>query len=188
MDPKEFFARQLVETADAVEWAIAQIPAERLLLSPPHGNHPNSNRGFKTYFGEWSAYRLLFHLVYYEWAYALPAMKACAGEIDLHADIVFPESDEEDEMWRQECERGPDLPALLKKYRSLRQEQITVLRAIPEAGWNRESVRTGLGIVSPAFVVAKTLQHTFEHGNAILRNALFWEKALQWLDSPESEG
>jgi hypothetical protein len=59
--------------------AAAQVPAERLLLPAPHENHSNCAHGFKTYFGEWPAYRLLFRLVYYERVNALPTMKHWLG-------------------------------------------------------------------------------------------------------------
>ena len=49
---KEFLDEQLWETAKIIEWAISKVPEDRLTKVPPHSNHPNSDQGFKTYFGQ----------------------------------------------------------------------------------------------------------------------------------------
>jgi hypothetical protein len=36
--------------------------------------------------------------------------------------------------------------------------------------------------VSVEFVVAKTIQHSLEHANELMKNALYWKRALDWLD------
>jgi len=180
---KELLRERLEETTRIIEWAILKIPQERILEAPPHGRHPHSDKGFKTYFGDWSAYRLLFHLIFYEEVYALPTMRHWLGEPHPEVDLIFPNFDLEEAAWHEELERGPDLPALMERFRAVRQEQIRALERIPEGEWDRERVDTGLGRVSADFVVTKTIQHTLEHGDTLLRNVLYWERALDWLES-----
>jgi len=182
MDSKQTLRDRLEETARILEWAVAQVPAQRLLQEPPHGRHPQSDKGYKTFFGDWSAYRLLFHVVFYEEAYALPTMKHWLGEPHPGVDLINPDPSVEEAAWRVELERGADLPALLERFRALRQEQIRVLEGIPATEWFREKVDTSRGPVSAAFVVAKTVQHTLDHSNALMRNALYWDRAWEWLE------
>lgn len=182
---KELLRDRLEDTATIIEWAVLRVPENRILEAPLHGTDPNSDKGFKTYFGDWSAYRLLFHLVYYEEACALPAMRHWLGEPHPKEDICFPNRDLEDAAWGEELRKGADLQALIARFRSIRQEQIRVLDAIPAGEWDQEKVQTGLGRVSADFVVSKTIQHSLEHGDTLLRNALYRERALDWLDSQD---
>lgn len=132
MSSKELLVSQLSGTAKVIEWAISQVPQDRLLEAPPHGDHLKSAQGFKTYFGQWSAYRLLFHLVHYEEFYALPTMKYWLGEPHPNGDLMIPDSEEEQEAWARELEAGAELPALLERFRILRDGQVEVLRNIPD--------------------------------------------------------
>jgi hypothetical protein len=38
------------------------------------------------------------------------------------------------------------------------------------------------GNATAEFSVSKTIQHTFEHGNKIMRIALHWDRLLTWLN------
>ena len=95
MDLKEPLASQLRSTAEIIEWAVSQVPQDRLLETPPHGQRPKSDQGLKTYFGQWSAYRLIFHLVHYEEWYALPTMRHYLGEPAPSGDLMMPSSETE---------------------------------------------------------------------------------------------
>lgn len=183
MGSKELLMERLEETTRIVEWVILKIPQERILEAPPHGRHPHSDKGFKTYFGGWSAYRLLFHLTFYEEVYALPTMRHWLAEPHPEVDLIFPNFDLEEAAWHEELERGPDLPALMERFRAVRQEQIRALERIPGGEWHRERADTGLERVSADFAVTKTIQHALEHGDTLLRNVLYWERALDWLGS-----
>jgi hypothetical protein len=179
---KEVLRERLQDSARLLEWAISRVPPDRVLEVPPHDQHPNVGDRYKTYFGEWSAYRLFFHVVFYEEVFALPTMKHWLGVPYPEVDIIDPDFSLERAAWQEELERGPDLPALVQGFRQVRIEQIRVLEMIPAAEWDLEKVNTGLGPVSADFVVAKTIQHTLDHGNALLRNALYWERAWDWLE------
>ncbi|KPJ58906.1 MAG: hypothetical protein AMJ46_13335 [Latescibacteria bacterium DG_63] len=183
MNSKEFLAGELEATAKTIRWAISLVPEGRLLTEPPHGRHPKSDQGFKTYFGEWAAYRHLFHLVLYEQFYALPTMRHWLGDPHPEVDLMFPDMEQEESRWKNEKQKGADLEALLQRFRLVREEQVEVTRSIPLEGWREEKVSTKLGKVSAEVVVSKTIEHTLVHGKTILRNALYWDRALEWLDS-----
>ena len=46
-------------------------------------------------------------------------------------------------------------------------------------------MQTGLGAASAEFVVTKTIQYSLEQANEIMKDALYWERALHWLDTQE---
>ena len=183
MSSKETLVEELETTAKTLEWAISLVPEDRLVIEPPHGEHPKSDHGFRTYFGKWSAYRHLFHLVHYEEFYALPTLKHWLGDPSPMVDLMFPDMEQEESLWKREKRKGPNLAALLQRFRSIRREQIEVTRSIPSDKWSEEKVGTALGKVSADVVVTKTIEHTLVHGKTILRNALYWDRALKWLDS-----
>jgi hypothetical protein len=179
---KILLADQLASTAQAIEWAVGLVPAARQFEVPPHPKHPKVTPGFKTYFGEWSAARLLYHLLHYEEQYALPTMKHWLGGEHPPADLITPDSEAEAQAWAQAMEAGTPFDSLLELFRAVRGEQIGLVQSIPEAAREQERVDTEFGRVSAAYAVTKTIQHTFEHGDAILRNALYWDRTLEWLD------
>jgi hypothetical protein len=183
MNSQEILARELESTARTIEWAISCVPEARLLTEPPHRTHPKSDQGFKTFFGKWPAYRHLFHLVRYEESYALPTMRHWLGGPHPRVDLMFPDMAQEASRWESEKGKGADLGALLQRFGLLREEQIEATRSIPPEHWKDEKVSTALGRVSAEVVVTKTIEHTLVHGKSILRNALYWDRALEWLDS-----
>jgi hypothetical protein len=183
MFSKNTLEQQLKGTITLIDWSIALVLVERLLDAPPHGEHPKADPRFSNYFGQWSAYRLLFHLVHYESTIALPAMMHWLGDPAPIFDLMDPNRELEKTAWNEELEQGPDLTNLLDRFHTCRQEQIVVLRAIPDKQWGVEKLNTMLGKVSAAMVVSKTIQHTLEHGSDILKNALYWDRALEWLES-----
>jgi len=175
----------LESSARIIEYAITCIPQDRFEESPPHGDHPKSHKGFKTYFGTWSGARLLFHLVFYEHTYAIPTMEHWLGARHPQVDLIFPESDLEDVAWSQSVQDGLDKGSLIAAFRSVRSQQIKIIKKIREEEIHQEMAATGLGKISFVFVVSKTIQHTLEHGNDLMKNVLYWERALAWLDEQD---
>lgn len=171
----------LVSTAEAIEYAATLIPKARWLESPPHGNHPKADPELKGYFGDWSAGRLLFHLVHYEENYALPSMQLWA---EPRADQNQAPGGQpgEEESWQAAGKTDLEKDTLLGRFRAVRAKQIQLLRAIPD-GVLQEERSTGWGDVNALFVVGKTVQHTLEHGNDLLKNALYWEIFLDWFNN-----
>ncbi|MGE5225164.1 MAG: hypothetical protein ACM3PY_22225 [Omnitrophica WOR_2 bacterium] len=182
MFDKSELASRIRETENIIQWAILKVPLQRVQESPPHGKHPHSDKGFKTYFGDWSALRQLFHLTFYEENYAIPAMQYFTGNPHLAGDPVFPRSEIEEKAWHDALATGIDVFALQQRLHGLREVQLRILCEIPEDVWGRETLQTGMGLVSAEFIVMKTIQHSLEHANDILKNALYWERALRWLD------
>jgi len=185
MSSKNILTSKIQETESIIQWAISKVPPERILESPPHGKHPQSGKGFKTYFGDWSALRQLFHLAFYEETYAIPSMQHFTGSPHPSVDLVFPEPESEERAWQDALAHDVDVSSLLQRFSELRDFQLHLLSEIPEETLESERVQTGLGPVSAEFVVTKTIQHSLEHANEIMKNALYWERALYWLDMQE---
>jgi len=180
MRSQKFLFKQLESTAEIIEWAISLFTEDRLNEPPPHKNHPKAPDWAKTYLGQWSPLRVLFHLVYYEEVFALPSMKHCIGE----SKASFPDSTkkEEEEVWA----RGVILTELLERYRKVRREQMQVIKRTSNEEWNNKKTEYyGHGKVSMSWLVAKTIQHTFDHGDKLLRKALYWDDFLHWFDKPD---
>ncbi|MGC9778340.1 MAG: DinB family protein [Candidatus Heimdallarchaeota archaeon] len=176
---KNFLAKQLEETAQILDWAMKLVPEERLLEIPPHSSHSKASEDVKRYFGSWSAYRIFFHLIHYEENVALPNMllwldksqhieRKCGGETKAYQEAL---------------EKRIDLETLLDSFHKVRKKQIDVINNIPDKLWIEKKPNTNWGNVTVEFIVTKSIQHTLEHGNKILRNVLFWDSHLRQLDS-----
>ena len=178
VNSKNFLAKQLEETAKIIDWAIKLVPKKRLLEIPPHSTHPNASNDVKRYFGSWSAYRIFFHLIHYEETAALPnitlwldksqQIERCGGET---------------EAYQEALEKRVDLETLLDRFNNIRKKQIDAINNIPDIKWTEKKPNTNWGNVSVEFIVTKSIQHTLEHGNKILRNVLFWDSYLERLES-----
>jgi len=181
MISKNKLVEQLGKSLKSIDYAVSLIPRERFLLPPPHGKHPNADKGFKSYFGEWSAARQLFHIIFYEQNYAVPAMEYWLGEPHPKSDLLFPDSGMEEVFWQNTVPDELTALSLIQKLRSVRSEEILIAEAISEADFMEERLETRLGKLSFVTVVMRTIQHTFEHGSDLLKNALLWDNALEWL-------
>ncbi len=176
---KELLARQLGETAQIIDWAMKSVPDERLLEEPPHSTHPNASENVKRYFGSWSAYQILFHLLHYEESAALPNLtlwleeseqmkRRCGGEKAAYQEALM---------------NKLSLQTLLDRFHLVRKKQVDILNKITEAQWTEKRSNTNWGNVTIEFIITKSIQHTLEHGNKILRNVLFWDSYLRRLNS-----
>ncbi|NHJ47824.1 MAG: hypothetical protein FK733_08555 [Asgard group archaeon] len=172
---------QLKETVKIIDWGIKQIPKERLLEIPPHGTHPQSTDYDKRYFGNWSAYRILFHLVLYEEYHVIPSLMKF---INAQEDISGIDLDEE-VAWKNELIKGVNVDGLLMRLNQARNNQIDIIKRIDDNKWTADTGHTSCMHSSPEFITSKTIQHTLEHGNKILRIALFWDRLLHMLDQRE---
>ena len=176
---REFLAKQLESTAEIIEWTIFLFDKDRLKESPPHENHPKASAEVKTYFGQWSALRVLFHLVFYEEISVLPIMKRCLSESKV---TPSEGSNDEEEEWID----GVKLTELLERFRKVRREQIAIIKATSKEEWNNNKIDYySHGKVSISWLVAKTIQHTLDHGDKLLRKALYWDDMLNWLNEQD---
>jgi hypothetical protein len=75
------------------------------------------------------------------------------------------------------------LQILLDRFHVVRKKQIDILSKITENQWTEKRPNTNWGNVTIEFIITKSIQHTLEHGNKILRNVLFWDSYLRRLNS-----
>jgi len=167
MTSKLFLISQLESTARTIEWALRLMPEERFYQQPPAGLD----------FGAWSAARLLFHLLHYEEAYTIPALQHWLGGPQPIGDLFAPAEDWEALSWQAVYRNRTSLDELLSRFYTARAQQIDLIDRIPTEAWPVKKVATGHGPVTPDYVVAKTIQHTVEQSNSLLKNALYWEQA-----------
>jgi hypothetical protein len=158
----EWFRYQLKASADGFEWAFSQIPpALREKLPPDPG-----------YLGTWPPVRHVWHVSEYERCLAIPAMY-------LWLDGPMPPDEDwpdDDDAWAKAQARGLD--GLIAEFRRVRQQQIDLLDRLAAVDWN-EPRETGWGLKPLSMVVTKTFQHTYEHGDTLLRMGLWWEAILK---------
>jgi hypothetical protein len=167
MATSEFFSRQLEVGMEGFIWAIRRLPEERLYVAPPQPVHSG---GSLLSFGEWSAVRLLFHMVWYDENIAIPSMKQWLGG---------PAPDHttgEDDDWAE----GHELEALIGRLMAAQRAQIEMLPRFTEETWNRP-LPTLWGTQSLNWVVSKTFKHTAEHTNGLMEMVLYWDRHLELL-------
>jgi hypothetical protein len=157
-----WFRYQLKASADGFEWALSQIPpAYRENLPPDPG-----------YLGTWSPTRHVWHVTEYERCLAIPSML-------LFLDGEIPPEEpwpDDDDAWAKVQGCAPE--ELISNFRRVRQQQIELLDPLTTVDWN--ALRETLWGLKPlSMVVTKTFQHTYEHGDTLLRMGLWWEEALE---------
>ncbi|MHA2357312.1 MAG: hypothetical protein ACXABK_00900 [Candidatus Heimdallarchaeaceae archaeon] len=173
MKSKDFMSKQLEYIAQTIEWALHLIPEQRLFKSPPHDTDSVYAVYGTNYFGRWSAMRIFYHLVHYEELFALPALKVWLGD-----ELIKPVGIIEAKEFKKEVDQGIILQDLIDRFYAVRKKQIEVIKEIKEEEWVMPKANTFWGNVSAKFIVAKSIQHTLEHGNKIMRNAIFWERSF----------
>lgn len=157
-----WFRYQLKASADGFAWAFSQIPPSFLEQLPPDPE----------YLGTWSPARHVWHVTEYERCLAIPSMHEwIKGSISTESD--WPD---DDDTWAKVQERGAE--ELLSNFLSVRQQQIDLLDQFATVAWS-EPRETLWGRKSLSMVVTKTFQHTYEHGDTLLRMGLWWEEMLE---------
>ena len=156
MDEMRWLGDELGRSAIGFEWAIRQVPLERLTQTPPAG------------LGEWPALRHLHHLVWYERELALPSMRIWLGATPPDGHAL-----DEDADWAAD-QSTLQVDMLLRSLVAGRDEQRAILTGLDAAAWATART-TGWDDVPLRWVVSKTYQHTAEHTNDVLRIALFWD-------------
>jgi len=157
-----WFRYQLKASADGFEWAFLQIPPALFEQIPP-------DPGF---LGSWPPARHVWHVTEYERCLAIPSMyKWLDGPTP-------PEDDwpDDDDTWAKVQERGFD--ELVANFRRVRGQQIDLLDRLAAVDWS-EPRETLWGPKPLSMVVTKTFQHTYEHGDTLLRMGLWWEVILE---------
>lgn len=165
-----WFRYQLQASADGFAWALAQIPAAYLDQLPPDPG----------YLGTWTPLRHVWHVSEYERCMALPEM---VGWLDIPP---LPEDEwlDDDAAWEKVKDRGAE--ALIAEFRRVRQQQIDLLDQLAAVDWTAPK-QTGWGMKPLSMVVTKTFQHTYEHGDTLLRMGLWWEVILKEIAEARGE-
>jgi len=156
-----WFRYQLKSSADGFEWALSQIPPHLIDQLPPDPK----------YLGTWSPARHLWHMTEYERCLAMASMLDWLDGAQ-QSDKNWPD---DDEAWAKVQERGCD--ALTLNFRRIRYQQIELLDQLTTVDWNAPR-ETLWGTKPLSMVVTKTFQHTYEHGDTLLRMGLWWEVRL----------
>lgn len=152
-----WFERHLTSSVDGVVWAFQRIPAARHWQYPPAPG----------YLGIWPPARHLWHLAGYEQTIVLPSMQQWLGG-PLPDGAAW---HDDDASWGQQPR---DAEALIAALTAVRARQVVLLSALHAVDWDVPRL-TLWGMQPLAMVVTKTYQHTFEHGDTLLRMGLWWD-------------
>lgn len=160
-DWSSWFTTQLQASADGFVWAFEQIDLELRESLPPAPD----------YLGTWPPARHVWHVTEYERVLVIPSMRQWLGGAkpngqDWHDD---------DDTWMSLENRSFDV--LVSEFRQVRQQQLNLLAEFSLKDWEaRQSTLWGQKPLS--MVVTKTFQHTYEHGDTLLRMGLWWTHIL----------
>lgn len=156
-----WFQTQLQASADGFVWAFEQINPEQWHRLPPDAS----------YMGTWTPLRHVWHVTGYEEMIVVPAMQAWCGQ-------PMPDGEkwqDDDDAFAAALAAGLTADAMIARFRAVRQQQIDLLDELTSIDW--EAPRPTLWGNQPLkMVVTKTYQHTFEHGDTLLRMALWWKE------------
>jgi len=157
-----WFRYQLKASADGFEWAFSQIPGSFRENLPPD----------PSYLGTWPPARHVWHVTEYEKCLAIPTMyKWLNGPLPPDGDWH-----DDDNTWVKVQERG--FEELIAEFWRVRQAQIELLDQFSTIDWSTPR-ETFFGPKPLSWMVTKTFQHTYEHGDTLLRMGLWWEDILE---------
>ena len=158
-----WFSYQLKASGEAFVWAAQQLRSSDHFTLPPEPG----------YLGTWPAARHVWHVTGYERCLALPAMQ---GWLDGEASSAE-EWHDDDAAWEAAADQS--MERLLGEFQAIRQVQIALLDRLAAVDWNALR-KTGWGDKPLAWIVTKTFQHTYEHGDTLMRMVL-WREHIEAL-------
>lgn len=165
-DWASWFRYQLKASADGFEWGLSQIPVRFLDQLPPDPG----------YLGTWTPARHVWHVTEYEKCLAIPSMYQWVDA----SKAIEEEWPDDDETWAKVQNRSAE--ELIANFRRVRQQQIDLLDQLTSVDWSAPR-ETLWGMKPLSMVVTKTFQHTYEHGDTLLRMSLWWEVILQEIEA-----
>jgi hypothetical protein len=119
--------------------------------------------------GTWTPLRHLWHVIGYEEMLVVPSMQQWVGG-------SMPDGgawQDDDEAFAAALGTGLTADKVIARFRAVRQQQLDLLDELTGVDW--EVPRPTLWGNRPLkMVVTKTYQQTFEHGDTLLRMALWW--------------
>ena len=165
--------RQLDESMATLEWAVSLVP-EGWSHRAPDGKMSSEEDA-------WSVSMNLAHLVLYEERLPTAVLESLvAGGNGLTGLSREPSAFEEAAV----ALAAVPLVEILERLREARAKEFALAASFSDSAWVLPATKAwggfgyGPGLWSPARVLAKSFQHTWEHGNAILRVALFAPREL----------
>ncbi len=167
---REGVLQRLEESLKAIEWAASLVPPEWAHRSPS-GTRMSSEEN------AWSVAMNLGHLVLYAERLPCPVLESLLSGGDGVGDTWFKEPSPY-EAPAVELASQP-IDGILRRLREARAREVSLAMSFSEVAWAAPATRawgaSGYGprLHSPARVVSKSLQHSWEHGNSIMRVALF---------------
>jgi hypothetical protein len=153
----EWFRAQLDSSGQGFIWAFEQIEPELHRAIPPVSDP----------LGLWPPARHVWHVAGYERWIALPSMRQWVGD-------PIPDGDawvDTDETWA--AVQDQPVETFVEAFRAVRAEQIQLLDELTAVDWTTPR-ETLWGMWPLARIVTKTYQHTFEHGDTLLRMVVWW--------------
>jgi DinB family protein len=166
MDESDFFAEQLRVTANQFIWAARRIPEAQRHVAPE---------------GRWCAGRIIFHITNYERLTVVPSMRLWAGGPAVDDSPL----DDEPVDWERKGKRMT-YNDLISGFEAIRAEQVALIsQLIGRWDETRDSPWTlkDAPPITLRWVVTKTIQHTFEHSDELLRMGLYADMHDAWLKS-----
>jgi hypothetical protein len=155
-----WFRYQLKASADGFEWAFSLIPPLLRENLPPD----------PAYFGTWPPARHVWHITEYERCLVIPTMEQWLGG-PIPPEDAWPD---DDETWAKCRNRG--FEELSSTFRHFREQQIQLLDRLINIDWQTpRQTWFSHKPMSMSMLVTKTFQHTYEHGDTLLRMGLWWE-------------
>lgn len=162
--------RRLRDSLETVTWAAREVPPAYTHALMP-GLPPDA----------WTVAMNLAHLIVYEEGIAGPILQSLASGAD---GTTLIRTDNEGWFYNDAVAMSEDaLESLVDRLTVARQRQLELVASLSPVDWNRRWSTTfssgihGNGPHSPAWIATKSFQHTWEHGNAVLRAALFSPRA-----------
>lgn len=160
---------RLQQSLASVLYAVAIIP------DAWHSRTPDDDPAL-AWLGSWSVAENLAHLAVYEELVAAPILEAIAAGRDGSADVASVIEHDYEALW-QELSAAP-IDEIADRLAAARARQTAAVAAMSDERfqalatslWQPDPAQAGH---SAAWVATKTIQHTWEHGDAIFRIALF---------------
>jgi hypothetical protein len=153
-----WFRYQLQASADGFVWAFSKISPSLRESLPPDPD----------YLGTWPPARHVWHVTEYERCLVIPSMNQWLGG-SIPTENAWPD---DDNTWAKVQNRG--FEELTSTFCHIRQQQLELLDKLINADWHAPR-ETLWGFKPLSMIVTKTFQHTYEHGDTLLRMGLWWE-------------
>jgi hypothetical protein len=160
----------IAATIDRLERSLADV-LYAVEMTPPEWLYRSPWRDPST----WSVAQNLAHMAVYEEQVAAPILEALAAGTDATASVASVLESDYDDRWEQLATEP--IGVIAGRLRAARLRQVQAIAAMPEDRFHLPATTLWAevkpGIHSAAWVAAKTFQHTWDHGNAILQVVLF---------------